>query len=258
MNGQDSSKTNFSPAGSFDLKHWILLMAGIVLLVLFAVAAWAAISSREDKIRAEERDKANQQLIQKNADSEKQREADQRARDAADAAFHQSQDAKIAELAKTIAQLKTPEQHAAFDQAQLEKVIEGIKFKVDQQSGQVIATVPKENIGQVTAAIQECQECKTNLSTAQHDVISKDQTIAALKDSLVRGDQNLKLMTDSRDEYKKTAGGGSFWHKVKVTLRDAACGGGGAAVGAQVGPNKARDAAIGAAVAVIGCTIANH
>jgi len=244
-----------------DLYHKLLAGTIVSLLAVGVVGGISYIHTREDKIRAEERQAAAEKSIAANNEANRQRDEAEKLREAQDAAYHQSQAAQLSSLAQTVANLKTPQQQAAWSQDQLKDMIKGIVVDINPKTGQAEITVPKESVGQLPAVIEKCKDDAINLSGCQHDLASRDGRIADLLKTQTTLQTNFDLMKGERDQWKNVARGGSFWHKVSTTLLDTGCAGVGAAIGAEAGGksgSKARDAAIGAAATLLTCKLFKH
>src|SRR5215471_18051913 len=151
-----------------DVYHKILTGAGVGLLLTVAVVGAEYIKAREDQARAEERSKANQQLIDqltKQQNDFAQQIKDLKAQQAVD----------LANVQRTFSSTQSPQQLAVLI-AQLM----GLK-----QTPQVFTPAPTpENphpapqlelpdAPQVKAYFQECEECKINYAAAQKQLVAE-------------------------------------------------------------------------------------
>jgi outer membrane PBP1 activator LpoA protein len=240
-----------------DKLHKILAIVASILLIIGIFIGIIYLRAREDVVRAEERDKVTKDFLAQSAQERKDREQQQRERDAAELAYKQQQDARLADMAKTVALLKTPQQQVAWSQDQLKDALKGVQITVNPTTGEATATIPKESLSSLPQVIEQCKECPVKLDAAQHNVISLEQTVASLKVDKISLTKDNDALTKDNQSLKDAMKGGSFFHRTKRLVLDAACGAGGAAIGAGAANSKSKGAAIGAAVGVIGCAIAN-
>lgn len=127
---------------------------------------------------------------------------------------------KLADMAKAAAQQKTPIQITGWSQAQLEQAIAGIKITVpaptaDNPHPQAVATIPESSLPALRDTIEKCKEDSLRLSTCQQDISGH---VLAEKNL----NQQLADMTGDRDNWRKTAKGGTWlkraWNSTPVKI----------------------------------------
>jgi len=203
--------------------------AAIVGLVVLG----AYISAREDRVKMDATLQAQKTVLEQYAKDRADHEKQDAARDAQTAETLRS-------MQQTIVNLKTPEQHAAWDQAQLEQAIKGIKITV-APNGEATATIPKDQLPNVTAAIETCKECKVKLDAATANLASRAEEMKI-------ADAQIQALKTERDSAVKAAKGGSWIHRAGRNLKVILCSGAGAAAGSGQGAKGAAAGAIGGAL----------
>jgi len=205
--------------------HKRLALAGLgAVLTLIAFFAWK--SEHDGKLQALTDAKTRQEQVvtlqAQLADLQKQQASfEQRVKQIQD----QNERDKAA-LRLTIEKLKTPEQHAAWDQQQLEQLIAGIKIAVNPQTGEAVATIPKGELPQVTQAIEQCKECKLDLSVANAKLDLAHEQRENLNTQLTLKDQMLLQKDKQINDYRTAANGGTFWRRFKHDILIVAVSGG--------------------------------
>ena len=180
-----------------DLYHKILAGAGTGLLITVGVVGAEYIKAREDQARAEERSKANQQLIDqltKQQNDFAQQIKDLKAQQAID----------LANVQRTFANTQSPQQLAALV-AQLMGLKQApIVFtpQATKENPNPTAQIELPDAPQVKAYFQSCEECKVNYAAAQKQLVAE-------QGKTENAQQRLDIMTTDRDQWKRTAQGGS-------------------------------------------------
>ena len=133
--------------------------------------------------------------------------------------------AQVQAMRDIVAKLKTPQQHAEFDQQALTDAIKGIQFKV-QSTGEMTATIPKESIPQATAAIEECKECETKLAASVQNLADREAQMKLAQ-------QQIDSLKTQRDSALTAAKGGGFWKRLKSNVKWLVIGAAGGAIAAK-------------------------
>lgn len=188
-----------------DLYHKILAAVVVVLLLAGAGGAVIYIQSREDKIRLEEKQKADTAVIEA-----KQKQLDAMTETFND--FKKEQDAKLTAMQLQFKQA-TPEQIATIT-AQL------MNLKTPSTIFMPTATPadphPQAQISLPVANLQqyesECEECKIKLATTQEQI--KVAAAAAVLDQ-----DKIKTVTKERDDYKSLSNGGTTLQRMKKAAK---------------------------------------
>lgn len=207
-----------------DLKHKAFLgLAGAGLLTA-SIAAGSWLGAREDTIRMKATLEAQKQVIEQAQADRTQRAKEDAARDAQTAATLQAMQAEMGKL-------KTPAQHAAWDQTQLEQVIRGIHVEIPAATSQnphpdAVVTLPQSSLPDVTQAIEGCKECKVKLDTAEKNVASRDEQMKL-------ADTQIGALKKERDAAITAAKGGSFWSRTKRAAKWFAIGAAAGAIAAK-------------------------
>jgi hypothetical protein len=234
----------------FDLKHKILAALAVLFLIFCVVAVWFYIDERIGRVKAEtvqqEQAKAQAQIKEASDKLAEQHKA-----------WEAEQQQKLLDMQKTFGQAQSPQQIANLV-AQYMGTKQPITFVTPPATAanpnpQPVAQVAVSDAPQIKAYLQECETCKFNLSKAQTDLTYEQQQHDLTK-------QTLLSVTQQRDEWKKTAQGGSWMRKTLRIVKLAGCSGLGAAAGTGLqsstsGGSKAGGAAIGAVGGAIVCSL---
>ena len=152
------------------------------------------------------------------ADNDKKIGDLQKQLDARDAASK----AQLADMAKTVALLKTPQQQVNWSQDQLATALKGITIQLDSK-GQAVATIPAATVPQLPQVIEQCKECEVKLAVATADATDRQAqaNLAQLQiDSLRK--ENMALVVQAK--------GGSTWSRTARALKYIVIGAGVGAV----------------------------
>ncbi len=195
-----------------------------LLLTVCGLALYAWHSSAEDRAQMQQTIEDQQKIIEASKATMKQTQA--------------TLEARLEEIRKQVAQIKTPEQAARA----IPQVIPGVQpliVQVPQQAptaqspepaklapsasgdsaeaGKTV-TIPLEQMPTLYQFAQSCHECEVKLDAAQVD-----------RKELVR---QMQALEEQRNAAIKAAKGGSFWTRFKRDLKSGAGATGGAALGA--------------------------
>lgn len=185
-----------------DWKHKLMLALLGAGLIGGVVGFRSWLSEHDDRLQAEAQAKVKDQVIAQNQQEIKSL-ADQIQQVRDDGAK------QTAQLEKTIASLKTPDQQLAWVISQL-KTQAGqppITINVPKNPEQpATISVPQERVPEVTEAVKGCLQCKLDLTTKTQELTYTQQQNQKLADSLV-------AETDKAKTWEKAAKGGSLIHR---------------------------------------------
>jgi hypothetical protein len=182
----------------------------IVLAVVIGLSAFAFVTWNEGRsVRAKLEDViAAQSKVLAQADTRIKALEDQDKQRAAETA------ATVARIAAAAAQQKTPEQIVKWIPDQLPMLPKALSILVPAPTPQnptpdAVAKIPAADLPALRDSIAQCQECAVKLSSAQQDVVSRDEQLrqAGIK---------LSAAEKERDAAKDAAKGGAFWHRLKT------------------------------------------
>lgn len=165
---------------------------------LAVVGAWSYVGERTASARLEATIEAEKKTL-----ADLQTDRDKHA--AADAVRDAATQQMISQWQQTVAQLKTPQQQAAWSQQQLESALKGIQITLNPKTGEAVATIPKESLPELPAVIEKCRECDARLATAQADLASREEQMRL-------ADLQIKALGIQRDA-AVTAARGTKWQR---------------------------------------------
>jgi hypothetical protein len=186
------------------LRHKLEIAGALLALAVIGIIGSSWISAREDGIRLKATLDAQQTIISAAVKREKDLQSAETERDRLSAA-------NIAALQQAASRQITPAQIAAWIPKQLGSTPLTVQIPpatAQNPSPDAIASIPQASLPALRDQIEKCQECALKLSTAQSDLVSKDERLR------LAGEQ-VSALGRERDAAVTAAKGGSKWSRMK-------------------------------------------
>jgi len=196
-----------------DWRDRILIGIG-VLAIAGGIVAWRAwLAEHDARLQAETTAKSQQTAINAAQETVTQSQAQVKQLQELVAQSQTQHDKDVAELKTQVAALKTPSDQLAWVVQQL-KTPQPITVTVPKDAGQsATAQVPQADIAPLVQAVEACQKCKLDLSTATTQLNYAQQQKQAQDDALKAKDAQLTASQKEVQTWQTAAKGGTFWQR---------------------------------------------